>query len=290
MKPRKPIRYVIRGLVVLLMFYVAAAGLLATREDSIVFRGATFEAPRGLVPPITDGLPWDSLRIEADDGSRVFLLESTFADPAKVLWALFFHGNGGLVGSPSSVGRYELLREAGFNVLAVEFRGYGASAAAGPPSEDALYADARAGWRYLTGTLGISPDRVIVYGWSLGSALATHVAAESAPAAVVTEGAPTSLVDVGAARYPWFPVRWIMRSQFDNLERSMHVSSPWLILHGRWDVDVPFHHGQALADAARNGRLVPLNAGHDGVTVDRDVALGALRELAQQVATSASPR
>jgi pimeloyl-ACP methyl ester carboxylesterase len=270
--------------------YGGAVGVMLVREPAFVFPGAALgaEEARRLPGP---SLPWDSLRIESDDGVPLFLLvsESDAADPS-LPWALFFHGNGGLVGSGGSVGRYRLFHEAGFNVLAVEFRGYGVSSGVAQPTEEGLYADARAAWRHLVESRGVDPARIVVYGWSLGSGPATYLAAEQSPAALVTEGAPTSLPDVGAESFPWIPVRLFMRNRFDNAERAAAVDIPWLVLHGRHDEVIPFHHGEALASIADGARLIPLDAAHnDGVLGDRDVALEELRALARSLVRSAAP-
>ena len=242
------------------------------------------EATAGLpaVPGEGSEIPWDSLRIQADDGRSTFLLISRLDEPIGGRWAIFFHGNAMLVSG--SGGRYELLRDAGFHVLAVEFRGYGASISVGPPTEEGVYRDAMAGWTYLTETLGVASDSIVVYGFSLGSGLATYVAAQTHLAGVITEGAFTSIPDLGVARYPWLPIRLVARNRFENLQRAKSISDPWLIFHGLNDRVIPFSHSEALAGAARDAQVVPLEAGHDGgVTAEREVALEALQDFARDV-------
>ncbi len=269
----------------LLLMYSGAVGLLAFSETAMVFVSAGKRLAMRAVPPDNSGLKWDTLRVRDAEGTPVLLLESRLEHAMFRPWAIYFHGNAGFVGSRGNVERYHLLREAGFNVVAVEYRGYGASARLGAPSEEGVYRDARAAWRHVTGSLGIDPSRVVLYGWSLGSGAATMLAAEERPAALITEGAFTSLPDIGAAMYPWVPVRLIMRNKFDNLERASRLSVPWLLFHSRNDDVVPFAHGQALAAAASHIRFVQLTAGHeDGVLADREVALAALRTLARQFA------
>lgn len=269
--------------------YAAAVGLLVFNETSLVYASAGTTRSTRLVPAANTGIPWDTLRVRAADSVPVLLLESRVDDAADRPWAIYFHGNAGLLGSRGNVSRYQLLHDAGFNVLAVEYRGYGASVAAGPPTEGGVYADATAAWKHVTTDLGVAPGRVILYGWSLGSGPATYVAATHPAAALVTEGGFTSLPDVGAARYPWVPVRYVMRNQFNNLQRARTLAMPWIVFHGRADRDVPFSHGEALAAAARGARLVALAADHnDGVIADRALALGALRELGLRTRSLAS--
>jgi dipeptidyl aminopeptidase/acylaminoacyl peptidase len=262
---------------ILLVFLVA-------RETALVFPGAGSVAAEWALPA-DPTLDWDSTRVLADDGVPVFLLTAPHPDAGpETPWAIYFHGNGGLVGTPGSIGRYRLLHEAGFSVLAVEFRGYGVSAHAGKPSESGLYADARAAWDHLTTDLGVDPGRIVIYGWSLGSGPATYLADEFDAAALITEGAPTSAPDRAAELYPWVPVRLLMRTRFDNLARARTLQLPWLLFHGRNDVVIPFHHGVALAEADRDAELVPLVAGHnDGVLAERERALEALRGLVGRI-------
>ncbi|MEX2178449.1 MAG: alpha/beta fold hydrolase [Gemmatimonadaceae bacterium] len=267
-----------------ILAYSGIVGLLAVSENSMVYASAG-EGKRGRTVPGDDaGIPWDTLRVRAADSVPVFLLRSVVDAAPTRLWAIFFHGNAGMVGSRGNVARYQLLRDAGFNVLAVEYRGYGASVGAGPASEDGIYEDARAALAYLTDSLGVERSRVVAYGWSLGSGPATRLAAEAPLAALVTEGAFTSLPDVGAESYPWAPVRLVMRNRFDNVGLARRLTMPWLVLHGTKDREIPFAHGEALVAAASAARLVPLDADHgDGAIGDRAVALEALRSLAARI-------
>lgn len=189
-----------------------------------------------------------------------------------------------MVGSRSSVARYALLRDAGFNVLAPEYRGYGAAASSGSVSEAGVHADARAALAYLTESLRVPPRRVLVYGWSLGSGPAVRLAADHQLGALVTEGGFTSLPDVGAELYPWVPVRMIMRNRFDNIGLARRIDEPWIVFHGRRDSEIPFAHGEGIALVGPTARLVPLDAEHDdGVMADRKVALDELLRLAERL-------
>ena len=264
----------------LLLVYVGIVAFLAISERSLVYVSAG-EGRRGRPLPGADvSIPWDTLRVRAADGVSVFLLVSRVDTSASRPWAIFFHGNAGMVGSRSSVERYALLRDAGFNVLAPEYRGYGAALSSGPASETGVYADARAALSYLTDSLHVPSRRIIVYGWSLGSGPAVRLGAEFDLGAVVTEGGFTSLPDVGAELYPWVPVRMIMRNRFDNVGLARRIAEPWIVFHGRRDSEIPFAHGEAIALVGPTARLVPLDAEHDdGVTADREVALAELRRL-----------
>jgi len=123
----------------MLLVYIGIVAFLAISESSLVYVSAG-EGRRGRpLPGVDVSIPWDTLRVRAADGVRVFLLVSRVDTSALRPWAIFFHGNAGMVGSRSSVERYALLRDAGFNVLAPEYRGYGAALSSGPASETGVY-------------------------------------------------------------------------------------------------------------------------------------------------------
>ena len=272
------------------VLYAGIIAFLAFRETALVYAGSG-GASRRMTPDSSATLPWDTLRVTATDSVPVLLMTSRLDDSTHRPWAVFLHGNYGALGSRSNVARYQLLREAGFNVLAVEYRGYGASAAVGSPSERGINADAAAGWTYLTQTLGVPPARVAIYGWSLGGGPATYLATQFKAAALITEGTFTALPDVAALSYPWIPVRLVMRNRFDNISRAPSVVMPWLIFHGRNDNTVPFAHGEALAAAAPRERFVPLPGDHeDGVLAERPLVLLTLTELSQRLSGTPSQR
>lgn len=222
-------------------------------------------------------VPWDTLRVEASDSVPVFLLKCPIGQDSH-LWAIYLHGTGGQVGDRGTADRVELLRSVGFNVLAVEYRGYGHSGTQ-VPNEPGLYADARAAWDYLVQDLGVDEAHILIYGFSLGGMVATHLASEVTPRALVTEGTATSAPDLGKLWYPWLPASWILENRFDNLARAPSLSSPWLLLHGESDESVPIGHADLLAAASQKGEVVRLTGGHPAATEDWDRAQSALQRF-----------
>ncbi len=277
----KLFRYTLIAAGFIIVAYIATTAFLLLNENSMVFSGASLGERGQQVPSPTADIPWDTLRVQADDGKPVFLLESRLEEYETKPWAIFFHGNGLLVGSSPCVQRYQLLREAGFNVLAVEYRGYGMSSEL-TPSEEGVYTDSRAGWEYLTQKLSVSPNKIVLYGWSLGSGVATHLASRVQPAGLITEGAFTSLTDVAQSIYPWIPASLLMQNRFNNLARAKKsLSLPWLMLHSRNDKIIPFSHAETLATAAMNGKLITLGGSHN--TIDREKALVALQKFHKRI-------
>ena len=167
----------------------------------------------------------------------------------------------------------------GLNVLIIDYRGYGRST--GKPSEQGLYRDAEAAWHYLTRSRGIDAKEIVLFGRSMGGAVATWLAAETQPAAVIVESTFTSVPDMAAKLYPLLPVRLLARLDFNAQENIRRVESPVLILHSRDDEIVPFEHARSLYEAAHEPkRLVELRGGHnDGFIVSGQFYTDNLRRF-----------
>jgi uncharacterized protein len=198
-------------------------------------------------------------------------------DPDARSWVLFLHGNSATIASRANIARYRELRALGLNVMAPEYRGFGGLA--GVPSEEAVADDARVAFEYLTERLRVSPTRIVIYGWSLGSAVAVTLASRVSAGAVILEGAPASLVAIGEQRYPVFPVRLVMRNPFESILRIRRVSAPLLFLHSPEDDIVPIAEGRRLFEAApAPKRFVEVRGGHINANdVDKSVFFGSIR-------------
>ena len=159
---------------------------------------------------------------------------------------VYFHGTGGHLGDRAN--RMTRFAQEGLGVLMLEYRGYGANP--GSPSEKGLYADADAGLDFLSRHEGIAASRLVLYGESLGSAVAVHEAAARKIAALILEAAFTQLTDPAAYRYPFVPVSLLLRDRFDSLSAIAAVKAPLLVLHGEHDSVVPIRFGRALFAAA----------------------------------------
>jgi fermentation-respiration switch protein FrsA (DUF1100 family) len=151
-----------------------------------------------------------------------------------------------------------------------------------------LYSDAEAAWELAVGELGVEPERLVIYGESLGAAVAIELARRRSAAAVVTEAAFTSLPDVGAAAYPFLPVRWLARERYASIEKVAELEPPLLLLHSPADEIVPFAHAERLAAAAAPGaRVVRTQGGHNDGGFARHA--GARRALADFLAGALQP-
>ena len=267
----------------IIIFYGLALAYLRLQENPNAFIGADLDAESRLTITGQVSVPWDTVRVTTDDGVRILLLESRLAETPDAPWVVYFYGRAGRLADNKGFAMYDLFREAGLNVLALEYRGYGASEKM-QPTEGGLYHDARAARRHLTGVRGVPVSRVVLYGYSLGGAVAVQLAGEMFPAGLITEGAFSSAVAWVHFHYPWIPaalVGLVLQNRFDNLDKATSLSLPWLIFHGRRDDITPFAHAEALAGTTAGvRRLVPLECGHeDAVEVERDQMARALKDF-----------
>ncbi len=162
---------------------------------------------------------------------------------------LFFHGNGGNISH--RLGKIDFLHKLGANVFIVDYRGYGRSG--GRPRESGLYQDASAAYAYLRDVL--KQDCVIVYGESLGGAVAIDLALRQKVAGLVLEGTFSNVADMAKTVYPWLPAA-VLSSKFDSLTKIASVRAPKLQLHAQDDDIVPFDLGKRLYETAGEPKAV----------------------------------
>lgn len=184
------------------------------------------------------------------------------------LTVLFCHGNAGNMGDRlDSVLTFHNLS---MNTLIFDYRGYGKST--GSPTEKGTYADALAVWKYLVDVRGCEAKNIVLFGRSLGGSVAAWLATQVSPLALVVESAFTSAPDMAARMFPLLPARWLCRFGYDTLAFVRSVSCPVLVAHSVEDEMVPYAHGRALMDAAREPKhFVSMRGGHNSGGLDGDV-------------------
>lgn len=271
-RPR-PLRVLLALLIIAAIGYAAAVVWLIQEETRLVLQaGSTLATGR---PPF----PYEQIDIPRPDGVKQFAWVIRHADSDAGLWVLYLHGNIATVASQVSISHYRLLRELKMNVLAPEYLGFGGIG--GTPTEATLQADARRAYDYLRVTRKIPPQAIVVYGWSLGSAVAVDMASRVPPAALILEGAPASLVDLTDRRYPFVPLRLLMRTSFDSIRKIAQIPAPMLFLHATKDEVIPIAEGRRLFDAASGAKMfVELRGGHStAIDVDAAGFEAAIREF-----------
>jgi len=153
---------------------------------------------------------------------------------------LFSHGNAEDIGHLEPF--IEYLRDSGFSVMTYDYRGYGTSQ--GTPAEQKAYEDIDTAYRYLTEELKVSPDRVILHGRSLGGGVAVDLASRESVAGLIMESTFTSAFRV-VTKWPMLPF-----DKFDSIEKIRRVKCPVLVIHGKRDRTISFHHGEELLAGA----------------------------------------
>ena len=208
--------------------------------------------------PAALGLAYQDRWITTADGLRLhaWWIPGPTAAPA----VLFLHGNAGNISH--RLDTIALLSQLGASVLILDYRGYGRSE--GTPGEHGSYEDARAALAHLYTELGTPGDQVIVFGRSLGGAIASWLAAHHDCAGLVLESTWTSLPDLAATIYPLFPVRLLARIRYDSRSRIGAARCPVLVVHSRDDEIVPFRHGEQLFAAAREPKsMLAIRGNHN---------------------------
>jgi dipeptidyl aminopeptidase/acylaminoacyl peptidase len=229
-RPR-PVRVLLVLLLLSAIGYAAAVMWLVGRETQLVFQaGSTLATGR---PPF----PYEQVDLPRADGVQQFAWVMRTGDSDTGPWVLYLHGNASSVASQVNIAHYQVLRNAGLNVLAPEYRGFGG--VPGSPTEADLQADARAAYDYLRDTRRVPPQ----------------------------------LVDLAGRRYPFFPLRLFMRSSFDSIRKIGTVPAPILFVHSLDDEVIPISEGRRLHQEARGATMfVELKGGHTGA-IDQSAAI-----------------
>lgn len=223
-----------------------AGGVLALEWLRVGFQNRRMFKPDA---PLTDetepnafDLPADDQWFRAADGIK--LHGWWIPHHASRATILFCHGNTGNLGYYLGVFRY--LRRLGVSIFAFDYRGYGQSE--GKPSELGIYLDAQAAWHHVTSALGVDPDGVLLFGHSLGGAVAIETANRHEVPAMVIQSTFTDMRSI--ARLLHSPAHLVARNAFRSIEKVATLSMPKLFIHGDADPKIPLTMGRALYDAA----------------------------------------
>jgi len=228
--------------------------------------------------PQAHGLAYEEVGIATEDGERV--IGWWVPAPEARGTVLIFHGNAGNISH--RLDYLAMFRRLGYASFIIDYRGYGRSS--GTPSEAGTYRDAAAAWRHVTERRGVAPHDIVLFGESLGGAVASWLAARHTPRALVLHSTFTSVPDLGAQVYWFLPVRLISRFRYDNLAHLKEVKAPVLVIHSREDDIVPYTHGERLYKEARGPKeFLVLRGGHnDAFVFMREQWVRALGEFLER--------
>lgn len=246
-----------------------------------VFQRALMYFPdRARTLPAQAGLPQaEEITLTTADGETLIAWHVPPRGERPVV--LYFHGNAGALNLRAH--RFSWLVADGTGLIGLSYRGYGGST--GKPTESGLIADARAAYDFTAAR--VRPERIVLWGESLGTAVAVALAAERPIGGLILDAPFTSAADVGAAAYPFAPVRWLMKDTFRSDARIARVRAPLLVLHGERDSIVPIAYGERLfALANEPKRMVRFPAGNH-VDLDDHGAADVVKRFLAEIAPPA---
>lgn len=253
--PDRTVNTLVSVLSALVLVYGLLVAAMYLFQPKLIY----FPSNRLDTSPTDAGLAFEDVHIHTQDGVT---LHGWFVPAAgSQLTLLFLHGNGGNISH--RLDSLVIFNQLGLNSFIFDYRGYGRST--GSPSEPGTYTDALAAWEYLTTERGVAPEHIIVFGRSLGGAVAIWLVANRVARALIVESCFTSIPDLAAHHYPLFPVRWLSWFSYDSLKRIGGITIPVLFVHSRNDQIVPYHHGRQLfAAAPQPKRFVEIHGDHNG--------------------------
>jgi hypothetical protein len=248
---------------IVFLVYAGFCLLMFFLQRHVLFPRYMIPAPD---PPDFKALGIEPWRLEASFGAvEAWYLPPAGADPQQPAPAVIFaHGNGELI--DFWVDELRRFPERGVGLLLVEYPGYGRSA--GSPYQTGILEVFTLAYDRLAARKEVDAGRIVLFGRSLGGGAVCDLALKRPAKALILMSAFKS-VRAFAARY--LAPAFLIRDPFDNEAAVRRYTGPVLVIHGRFDEVVPFGHGQALADAAPNARMIVYEAGHNDCPPDWDV-------------------
>lgn len=228
-------------------------------EAAMTFHPVRLTADQRIAPPNGAEEVW----FTAKDGTR--LHGWYFANQQKPeTTIIYFHGNGGNISNVGWLG--ERLAKRGFSVLLFDYRGYGLSSGSTLDEED-LYLDGEAAWEFVVNEKKAAPETVVLYGQSLGAAIAADIASRRKAGALILESGFSSASSLAETALPWLPrfLHSLGRNRFESARKLGSVRIPVLVSHGDPDDVIPINEGRALFAAANEPKqlLIVPGAGHN---------------------------
>ncbi len=212
--------------------------------------------------PALISLDYDQLTLTTSD--EIAINAWWIPHPAAKASVLFLHGNAGNISH--RLDSIRIFHDLGLSVLIIDYRGYGKST--GKPSEQGTYIDAETAWDYLVEERKINQDQIIIFGRSLGGAVASWLAEKYSPAGLIMESSFTSVADIGRYYYPYLPTSLLARIKYASINRISNIKSPILIIHSKDDEIIPYSHAEQLLTEAVKEKttqktLMDINGGHN---------------------------
>ncbi|MBA3060660.1 MAG: alpha/beta hydrolase [Nitrospirae bacterium] len=208
--------------------------------------------------PTDIGLKYEEITLRTKDSVSLSAWYVPAKDARGVV--LFCHGNAGNISH--RLDSIRIFHDLGLSVLIFDYRGYGRSE--GSPTEEGTYLDAESAWEYLVSVKGVRPEKIILFGRSLGSAVAADLALRRKAAGIIIESGFKSIPALGAKFFPYLPVRLISRFQYSTIDKVSMINIPKLFIHSPQDEMIPYEHGVALFEKAKEPKeFLQITGGHN---------------------------
>jgi len=188
------------------------------------------------------------------------------------------HGNAGTL--ENRIHKINHFEKINVNFLLVAWRGF--SGNKGKPTEKGLYEDARSAVKWLE-EKGIKKNNIILYGESLGTGVVTEIAQNENFAGVILESPFTSMIDAGKDKYPFLPVKILLKDKYESDKKIKNIKSPVLIMHGKVDKIVPFHMGQTMYELANEPKYSYFSEYDDHMMEYNEKLLNELKKFIQSL-------
>jgi len=224
------------------------------------------------------GLEYEDVYFQTSDQIKLHGWFIPFPDSKVTL--LVFHGNYGNISQ--RLEQLKFLHKMGVNIFIFDYRGYGKSK--GSVSEEGTYEDSLAAWNYLRSRKDINPYKIILFGRSLGGALAIDLAAKVRSLGLCIESTFTSIPDIGKELYPYNPINLFASIRYDSISKMGNIHCPVMICHSKQDDMIPFSHAERLFSAAHSPKEFYMLKGmhKDGGEITGDSYQKALQQFIQQ--------
>ncbi|MBK7993506.1 MAG: alpha/beta hydrolase [Blastocatellia bacterium] len=271
-----------------LISYIAVLTFLYSIQNLLVFPGRSTQgkAEANFIPPKGTEL----VKLTTKTGDKIVALWGQALDPSAQPLSdaqnkptmIYFYGNGMCL--KECLIEFQRFRMLGVNVIIPEYVGYGLSS--GSASEQNCYATSEVVYEYLLTTKEVNPGKIIISGWSLGSAVAIDLASKKAAAGLVTFSAFTSMIDMARQLYPFLPIpKFILVNHFANKEKISNIKCPVFISHGKADDLIPWQMSQSLAKLVEGSKTEVYIDGIDHIIflADDQKLLKVLGEFLQRL-------
>lgn len=241
-------------LIGLALGYLLLVGFVYLRQGSMVY----YPTKDIEGTPADIGLKYEELTLTTKDNIKLLAWYVPAKDERGVL--LFCHGNAGNISH--RLDSIRIFHDLGLSVLIFDYRGYGRSE--GSATEEGTYLDAESAWEYLVNVKGARPEKIMLFGRSLGSAVAAELALKQPAAGIIIESGFKSIPALGAKFFPYLPVRLISRFQYSTIDKVSRINIPKLFIHSPQDEMIPYEHGAELfKNAAEPKEFLQIRGGHN---------------------------